>query len=147
MMKTYYLKNGGAEQGPLTEERVAQLFADGKVNRDTSCKIAGGSDWKTIDDFLPMLKYGTQLPNPTPVVVRSEGPPTYGYGVPTTPKTPPLPADARVKIVDVNIPFSSVFILVLKVMISATLVGLCLFFLYLLIALLFLGGLLTHFRP
>ena len=145
-MKSYFLKTTTGEQGPLTEEQIAQLFADGTVNRDTPCKVASSDDWKTIDDFMPMLKYGTQLPNPTAPAVRSEDPPGYGSGLPTTPKAPPLPADARVKIVDVDVPFSSVFMLVLKAMIASTIIGFCLFFLYLLVAVLFLGGLLTHFR-
>ena len=146
-MKSYFLDTTTGEQGPLTEEQVAQMFANGTANRDTPCKVAGGTDWKTIDDFMPMLKYGTQLPNPTSqTVLRSENPPAYSSSTPTTPKAPPLPADARVKIVDVDVPFSSVFMLVLKAMISATIIGVCLFFLYLLVALLFLGGLLTHFR-
>ena len=79
-MRTFHLKFAGREQGPFDENQASQLFADGVVNRDTPCKVAGASDWKTIDDFMPMLKYGTQLPNPTSPVVRTEDPPPYGYG-------------------------------------------------------------------
>jgi len=39
-----------------------------------------------------------------------------------------------------------VFILVLKVMIAATIIGIGLGILYLILAFLFLGGVLTHFR-
>jgi len=105
--KTYFLRLLDREEGPFTDEHVAQMFADGKVNRDTSCKIAGCGDWKTVDDYLPMLKYGTQLPAPTPPVVRSEDPPAWSNR-PTMPiaTTSDLPTDARVKIVDVDVPFS-----------------------------------------
>jgi GYF domain 2 len=58
-MKSYSLKLSGREAGPYTETQVAQMFADGRVNRHTPCKVAGGSEWKTVDDYLPMLKYGT----------------------------------------------------------------------------------------
>src|SRR3954451_18355946 len=109
-MKSYLLNTTTGEQGPLTEEQIAQMFADRAVNRDTPCKVASGGDWKTIDDFMPMLKYGTQLPNPTaPAVVRSEDPAIYRSSS-TPPKLPKgkLPADARVSVVDLDLPFLSI---------------------------------------
>jgi hypothetical protein len=44
------------------------MFADGLIDRNTPCKPADRGDWKTVDDYLPILKYGTQLPPPTQVV-------------------------------------------------------------------------------
>src|ERR1041385_8780870 len=64
-MKTYLIKFSDHEEGPYAEAQVAQMFADRRIDRNTPCKPADGGDWKTIDDYLPMLKYGTQLPPPT----------------------------------------------------------------------------------
>src|SRR6266567_3091156 len=64
-MKSYLLKVSGREEGPYGEAQIAQMFADGRVDRNTSCKPADRGDWKSVDDYLPMLKYGTQLPLPT----------------------------------------------------------------------------------
>ena len=64
-MKSYLLKLSGREEGPYSDSQIAQLFADQQVNRSTPCKPEANGEWKTIDDYLPMLKYGTQLPAPT----------------------------------------------------------------------------------
>ena len=73
-----------------------------------------------------MLKYGTQLPAPTPPVVRSEDSPPYG----SRPPPPPVPkgkvpADARVSVVDFDLPFGSILKLMFKWMAAAFLVLLC----------------------
>ena len=125
-MKTYFLKLSNREAGPYSEEQVSQLFADGQANRGTPCRPAGGGDWKTIDDYLPMLKYGTQLPNPTAQVVRSEDPIQSGTRALSTPS----PAakglvDARVSVVDFDLPFGSILKLMFKWMAAAFLVSLC----------------------
>jgi uncharacterized protein DUF4339 len=112
-MKLYFLKLYGGEEGPHAEAQIAQMFADGQVNRDTPCKPADGGDWKTIDDYLPILKYGTQLP--PPVEVRSVPPP-----VPSV-----LSPSQRVSVVDFDIPFGSVLKIVFKWMAAAFIVGLC----------------------
>ena len=146
--RTFFLRYSDEEEGPFSEEQVAQLFADGKVNRDTPCKLVGSTEWKTIDEFMPMLKYGTQLPSPSSPVSRSEDPPPYRYNAPgKASKPPPVPADFRVKVVDVAIPFGSVFILVLKAMIAFTIISVAIALFYLMIVLLFLGGLVSHLRP
>jgi hypothetical protein len=51
------------------------------------------------------------------------------------------------KVVDVAIPFGSVFILVLKAMIAVTIISVGLGLFYLMIVVLFLGGLLSHLGP
>jgi hypothetical protein len=127
MAKSYLISSATGEAGPLTEQQVAQMFADGAVNRDTPCKIAGDSDWKTIDDFMPMLKYGTQLPNPTaPPVVRSEAPPVYRSSS-TPPQLPQgkVAADARVSVVDFDLPFISILRLMFKWMAAGLIVAVC----------------------
>ncbi len=104
---------------------MSQLFADGRVNRDTPCRVAPDGPWKTIDDLLPMLKYGTQLPNPTPTaVVRSETPPAYGGGSPRSAHGR-FPADARVSVVDLDLPFLSILKLLFKWTAAGMIVGLC----------------------
>ena len=64
-MQSYSLKLADRAEGPYTEAQLAQFYANGRIDRHTPCRLASGGDWKTIDDFLPMLKYGTQLPVPT----------------------------------------------------------------------------------
>jgi hypothetical protein len=53
-MKSYLLKLSGREEGPYEEPRIAQMFADGRIDRNTPCKPADRGDWKTVDDYLPM---------------------------------------------------------------------------------------------
>jgi|SRR3954451_13571387 hypothetical protein len=126
-MKSYLLNTTTGEQGPLTEEQIAQMFADRAVNRDTPCKVAGGDDWKTIDDFMPMLKYGTQLPNPTArTVLRSEDPPVYGRSsAPPLPAPAKIPVDARVSVVDFDLPFVSILRLMFKWAAAGFIVSIC----------------------
>jgi hypothetical protein len=156
-VKTYLLRVSDREECPFSEEQVAQLFADGAVNRDTSCKLAGGSgEWKTIDDFMPMLKYGTQLPAPTSPVVRTEAPPVYGWK--SSPPPPPLPkgrvpADARVSVVDFDLPFGSILKLMFKWVAAWLLVSICfipvvMLLVFVLMAIFgtLLGGLLSGFH-
>ena len=93
-MKSYSLKFSGGQEGSYTEAQIAQIFADGRIDRNTPCKPAERADWKSVDDCLPMLKYGTQLP-----------PPTQDRGMATKP--PPIPSLSaqRVSVVDFDIPF------------------------------------------
>jgi uncharacterized protein DUF4339 len=102
-MKSYFLKFSGREEGPYGEAQIAEMFADGRIDRNTPCKPVDYGDWKTIDDYLPILKYGTQLPPPTEVP-----------SVP--PPLPPVLLSQRVSVVDFDIPFWSV----LKVMFKWT---------------------------
>jgi len=111
-VKSYSLKLGDREEGPFTETQIAQMFADGRIDRNTPCKPAGRGDWKTVDDYLPMLKYGTQLPAP------SQAP-----NVP--PKPPPVLLSQRVSVVDFDIPFGSVLKIVFKWMAAAFIVACC----------------------
>jgi len=100
-VKSFHLKIAGRESGPYNEAHIAQMFADGSVNRHTPCKPAGASESKSIDDYLPMLKYGTQLPPPTTMTEPAAGP------------SAPLSAE-RVAIVDFDIPFGSVLKIMFK---------------------------------
>jgi hypothetical protein len=111
-VRRFHLKIADREEGPYEETQVAQMFADGRIDRHTPCKPAEGADWKSIDDYLPMLKYGTQLPPPAPI-----------HDVPAKP--PPLLLSQRVSVVDFDIPFGSVLKIMFKWMAAAFLVFCC----------------------
>src|SRR5919106_2493213 len=142
-MKTYLIKFSDREEGPYAETQMAQMFADGRVDRNTPCKPANGGDWKTIDDYLPMLKYGTQRPAPTAV---SSAPPI---------PPPILLSSQRVSVVDFDIPFGSVLKIIFKWMAAALLVFCCflpvIFVLWLIVAAifaaLFSGAMSTFHHP
>ena len=106
-MKSYVVKFSDHEEGPYAETQMAQMFADGRIDRNTTCKPVNGGDWKSVDDYLPMLKYGTQLPPPTKV--------------PAVPPIPPpvLVSAQRVSVVDLDIPFGSVLKIMFKWMAAA----------------------------
>ena len=110
-MRSFHLKIAGGEEGPYEEPQIAQMFADGRVNRNTPCKPTSSGDWKSIDDYLPMLKYGTQLPPPQ---IRD---------IPSKP--PPVLLSQRVSIVDFEIPFWSVLKIVFKWMAAVFIVACC----------------------
>ena len=74
-LKTYLVKFSDHEEGPYAETQVAQMFADGRIDRNTACKPVSSGDWKTVDDYLPMVKYGTQLPPATKVPAVPPAPP------------------------------------------------------------------------
>lgn len=111
-MRSFHLKIADREEGPFTETEVAQMFADGRIDRNTPCKPADHGDWKTIDDYLPMLKYGTQLP--PPVDIRS-----------VPPNTSTVLSAQRISIVDFDIPFWSVLKIMFKWMAAAFVVFCC----------------------
>ena len=98
---------------------MAQMFADKRIDRNTPCKPADRGDWRSIDDYLPMLKSGTQLPPPSPIVAGTAAAAT------TPPPPPPLPSQ-RISIVDFDIPFWSVLKIMFKWMAAGLIVGLCL---------------------
>ena len=112
-MRSFHLKIGGHEEGPFTETEVAQIFADGRIDRNTPCKPTDRGEWKSVDDYLPMLKYGTQLPPASKVPA-----------VPPIP--PPVLASQRVSVVDFDIPFWSVLKIMFK-WIAAAFIVLCCF--------------------
>ena len=142
-MRFFRLKIADREEGPYGEAQIAQMFADGRVDRDTPCKPASGDEWKSVDDYLPMLKYGTQLPPPAKV--------------PVVPPTPPpvLLSSQRVSVVDFDIPFGSVLKIMFKWMAAALLVFCCflpvIFVLWLIVAAifaaLFSGAMSTFHHP
>lgn len=130
-MKSYVVKFSDREEGPYVETQMAQMFSDGRIDRNTPCKPAGGGDWKSVDDYLPMLKYGTQLPPPTKV--------------PAVPPMPPpvlsSPFSQRVSVVDFDIPFGSVLKIMFKWMAAGLVVFCCflpvIFVLWLIVAAIF----------
>lgn len=128
-MKTYLIKISDREEGPYAETEVAQMYADKRIDRNTPCKPAEGGDWKTIDDYLPMLKYGTQLPPPAKVPVVASTPP------------PILLSSQRVSVVDFDIPFGSVLKILFKWMAAGVVVFCCflpvIFVLWLIVAAIF----------
>jgi hypothetical protein len=141
-MKSYVVKFIDREEGPYAEMQMAQMFADGRIDRNTPCKPISGGDWKTVDDYLPMLKYGTQLPPPTKVPV-----------VPPIP--PPVLLSQRVSVVDFDIPFASVLKIMFKWMAAGLVVFCCflpvIFVLWLIVAAifaaLFSGAMSTFHHP
>src|SRR3954447_1987755 len=142
-MKSYVVKFSEREEGLYDETQMAQMYADGRIDRNTPCKSATGGDWKSVDEYLPMLKYGTQLPPPTKV------PP-----IPTAPP-PVLLSSQRVAVVDFDIPFRSVLKIMFKWMAAALVVFCCflpvIFFLWLIVAAifaaLFSGAMSTFHHP
>ena len=130
-MRSFQVKIGDREEGPLTETEVAQMFADGRVDRNTPCRPTDRDEWKTIDDYLPMLKYGTQLP-----------PATKAPAVPSAPPPPVVfSTSQRVSVVDFDIPFGSVLKIMFKWMAAALIVVCCflpvIFVLWLIVAAIF----------
>ena len=107
-LKSYYLKFSGRQQGPYSESQIAQMFADQRVNRDTPCKLDTANEWRTIDEYLPTLKYGTQLPPATPKPVNIATPARGHGGIP--------PETQRIAIADLDIPFGSLLKMMFKVM-------------------------------
>ena len=143
-MRSFHLKIDDREEGPFTETEVAQMFANGRVDRNTVCKPSDRGDWKTVDDYLPMLKYGTQLPP--------------AAKIPVPPLPPPLPGSSssqRVSVIDFDIPFGSVLKIMFKWMAAALVVFCCflpvIFVLWLIVAAifaaLFSGAMSTFHHP
>jgi hypothetical protein len=142
-MKTYLIKFSNSEEGPYDEAQMAQMFANGRVDRNTPCKPSDEGDWKTVDDYLPMLKYGTQLPP--------------AGKVPAAPPAPPpvILSSQRVSVVDFDIPFESVLKIMFKWMAGALVVFCCflpaIFVLWLIVAAifaaLFSGAMSTFHHP
>ena len=130
-MKSYVVKFSDREEGPYDETQMAQMFADGRIDRNTPCKPVSGGDWKSVDDYLPMLKYGTQLPPPAKVAA-----------VPPIP--PPISSSSqRVSVVDFDIPFGSILKIMFKWMAAGLVVFCCflpvIFVLWLIVAAIFAG--------
>lgn len=112
-MKSYLLKVGGRDESPYSEEQIAQMFADQRVNRATPCKSATGGEWKTLDEYLPTLKYGAQLPAPSSTVrnlAATTGPTLQG---------------TNVAITELDVPFGSVLKMAFKIFGAWLIVAVC----------------------
>jgi hypothetical protein len=110
-MRSYILRLPGREEEIFSDTQIAQMFADRQVNRYTPCRRPDDKEWKTIDDYLPTLKYGTQLPPATP------------KPSPAAPSSPV--AYNRVALVDLDIPFVSILKMMFKWMAAAFVVMCC----------------------
>jgi hypothetical protein len=142
-VRSFLLKIADREEGPYGEAQIAQMFADRRIDRNTSCKPAMGGEWKSVDDYLPMLKYGTSLPAATKM--------------PAVPPIPPpvLLSSQRVAVVDFDIPFGSVLKIMFKWMAAGLVVFCCflpvIFVLWLIVAAvfaaLFSGAMSTFHHP
>ena len=143
-MKSYVVKFSDREEGPYVETQMAQMFADGRIDRNTPCKPASGGDWKSVDDYLPMLKYGTQLP-----------PPTTSSKPFLRNRRQSCCASQRVSVVDFDIPFGSILKIMFKWMAAGLVVFCCflpvIFVLWLIVAAifaaLFSGAMSTFHHP
>lgn len=129
MRKSYFLRLSGREEGPYSETQIGQMFADGRVNRNTPCRLETARDWTTIDDHLPTLKYGTQLPPATPRPVQ----------IATSPSA--TLAAQRVAVVDLDIPFGSLLKILFKWMAAGFIVFCCFIPMIILIWVIIMGAL------
>lgn len=133
-MKSFQLKISGREQGPFSEIDVAQMFADGQIDKHTPCRPSDRGDWKSVDDYLPTLKYGTQLPPPTP---KATGIVTANQSSVASSLSQP------VAVVDFNMPFKSILNLMFKWMAAGFIVLCCflpvIFIFWFVIAIVFAG--------
>jgi hypothetical protein len=46
---------------PLNETQIAELFNAGRLGRHTRCKPVKQTEWRTIDELFPLLKYHAPL--------------------------------------------------------------------------------------
>lgn len=52
----YNIEKRGVHRS-LTREQIAELFRDGQLKGDDRCKPAAKSNWQTINELFPLLKY------------------------------------------------------------------------------------------
>ncbi len=102
------------------------MFADGRVDRGTPCRLGADGAWKTIDDLLPILKYGTQVPAPSKPA-RSENAPSSGAGFSALDRRNDVLSAQRISLVEIDLPFVSILKLTFKWMAAAIIVSACLF--------------------
>jgi hypothetical protein len=146
-VKTYLVKLSDREEGPYDETQMAQMFADKRIDRNTPCKPVDRGEWRTVDDYLPVLKYGTQLPPANPMAAAT------AVATAAPPPPPILLAQQRVSVVDFDIPFGSVLKIMFKWMAAAFVVFCCflpvIFILWLIVASVFaalLSGAMSSFH-
>ena len=130
-MNSYLLTVDGREAGPFSDAQIAQMFADKRVYRDTQCKPATGGDWRTIDDYLPTLKYGSQLP-PASATAPSVRVAQSREG-------------AGVRVTDIDVPFGSILKMAFKIFAAWLIVLICFVPLILIFWFTVFAGILTFF--
>ncbi|MBA2586342.1 MAG: DUF4339 domain-containing protein [Chthoniobacterales bacterium] len=132
-MKSYLVKLSGREEGPYSDAQITQMFANREVDRDTPCRRDGARDWRTVDEYFPTLKYGTEQPNVVPA---------------TSPRAlvvaPALPL-TQVKIADVDVPFPSVLKMAFKIAGAWVIVGVCFVPIFVILWFLLFAGILSFF--
>ncbi len=149
-MLSYYLKTSEREEGPFSEEQVSQLFAESRIDRHTSCRTDLDGSWKTIDDYLPMLKYGAPLASTPGISAPPSAPPTLPplYVENPSGSHTSAPVSRNFALVDIDLPFGSILKLMFKWMVAAFLVICCflpaLIILFLLLMAIF-GSFFAHF--
>jgi hypothetical protein len=103
-MKRFDLQVHGQVRPSVDESEVMELFSHETINRDTPCRITGETKWRTCDELLPSMKYGSKVPpSQGPRIEASDG--------------------SRIVIHDVRLSFSTVFRLFVQVMLSSLIVG------------------------
>lgn len=116
-MEQYFVRLAGQEKGPLSEEQIVEMHRCNLIDRNTECRSGSEPVWKMIDDHFPALKYGVVPPPIPPAPIPPlPNPPAIRSGV---------EVPAKIVITDIDIPFWSVFRLVLKWMASVFLIACC----------------------
>ena len=99
-MRKFDLQINGNVRSSLSEDEVSELYCDGSITRNTLCRTAGEKNWRTRDELLPSLKYGVNRPVSkalyTPVNLERNN-------------------ASGATITDVQLPFGSVFRLMLQI--------------------------------
>lgn len=60
-LKRYDLRFSGRMERNLDEAKIGSLLRAGAIDSRTDCRVAGSERWLTINDHLPLLKWGIGL--------------------------------------------------------------------------------------
>lgn len=56
--KRYELRVEGHILWNLTEADITEIFQRGRIGSSTPCRISGSTEWRNLDEYFPLLKYG-----------------------------------------------------------------------------------------